>query len=213
MIDDIERYRAMLKRSKAVLTDTHVVYASGKHGSAYINKDMIYANTADIATMGWGIAKHFHDTLKVDIDMVIGPAIGGIIMSQRVAEALCQIKMRPILSVFADKDGDGYVVKRGYDKLLKGKRVLVVEDVLNTGQSSRKTIDATRACECDIVGVGALCNRGGVTAEQLGVPHLYALIEISLDSWPAEHCPLCRANVPINTDVGKGRQFLARQKN
>jgi orotate phosphoribosyltransferase len=57
--------------------------------------------------------------------------------------------------------------------------------------------------------VAALCNRGGVTAADLDVPALVSLVELSLDSWEAADCPLCRAGVPVNTDVGKGREFLA----
>ena len=55
----------------------------------------------------------------------------------------------------------------------------------------------------------ALCNRGGITAADLGVPAFSALVTLSLDSWEATSCPLCRGGVPVNTDIGKGREFLA----
>jgi orotate phosphoribosyltransferase len=68
-----------------------------------------------------------------------------------------------------------------------------------------------RAAGGTVVGAVALCNRGGVTAAALDVPALHALVELSLESWTAEECPLCRRGVPIDTTVGKGREFLAAQ--
>jgi orotate phosphoribosyltransferase len=61
-----------------------------------------------------------------------------------------------------------------------------------------------------VVGAVALCNRGGVTAADLDIPVLHALLELLLDSWAADECPLCRRGVPVNVSVGKGREFLAR---
>jgi orotate phosphoribosyltransferase len=66
-----------------------------------------------------------------------------------------------------------------------------------------------RAAGAEVVGVSALCNRGGVTAAALGAPALHSLLDVRLDSWPAEACPLCRDGVPVNVDVGKGREFRA----
>jgi orotate phosphoribosyltransferase len=63
-----------------------------------------------------------------------------------------------------------------------------------------------------VVGVAALCNRGGVTAEALGAPALYSLASVPLESWPAEECPLCAAGVPVNTRLGKGAAFLAASR-
>jgi orotate phosphoribosyltransferase len=85
----------------------------------------------------------------------------------------------------------------------------VVEDVLNTGGSVRQAVAAVRAAGGEVVAVAALCNRGGVTAADLGVPAVVALVELSLDSWDAPACPLCRDGVPIDTRIGKGREFLS----
>ena len=93
------------------------------------------------------------------------------------------------------------------------KRVLVVEDILTTGGSARKVVEAVRAIGGNVVGVGVLCNRGGVTAQDLAnVPKLEVLVNISLDAWNEADCPLCKQGVPVNPDVGKGREFLARRQ-
>ena len=90
-----------------------------------------------------------------------------------------------------------------------GRRVLVVEDIVTTGGSVRQTVAAVRTAGGQVTMVTALCNRGGVTAADLGVPVFSALVTLSLDSWEAASCPLCRDGVAVNTDVGKGREFLA----
>lgn len=63
-----------------------------------------------------------------------------------------------------------------------------------------------------MIGLGVLCNRGGVRPEDVGgVPDLFALVNVSLDAWDEAECPLCKTNVPINTSVGKGKEYLAKK--
>jgi orotate phosphoribosyltransferase len=101
------------------------------------------------------------------------------------------------------------MIKRGYDKFLPGRKVLIVEDVLTTGGSVRKVIELAKNLKAHVAGVGALCNRGGITQESLQVPLFFPLLTVDLASWSAEECPLCKKGVPINTQVGKGKEFLA----
>ena len=114
--------------------------------------------------------------------------------------------------MYADKDGDNFVIKRGYDKLIAGKNILVVEDVLTTGGSVRKVIEAVRALGGNVIGLGVLCNRGGVTAQDVANALIFALVNVKMDAWSPVDCPLCAQGVPINTNVGKGREFLALKK-
>jgi hypothetical protein len=99
-------------------------------------------------------------------------------------------------AVYAEKSGDGgMVLRRGYDKLLAGKRVLVVEDVLNTGGSIKETITP-----CARAGGRRRRRRRAresrrVTAAQVGAPALVALLDVALDAWDADACPLCRDGV------------------
>jgi orotate phosphoribosyltransferase len=199
----------ILSATSAVITNTHVVYTSGKHGSTYVNKDAVYPHIASVSRLCYALS---HEFKKDNVDVVIGPATGGIVLSQWVAFHL-GIFSKSALSIYAEKSDDGksFVIKRGYDKLVAGKNILVVEDVLNTGGSARKVIEAVRALNGNIVGLGVLCNRGGITEEEMDVPKLHSLLKINLDSWDEADCPLCAKGVPINTDVGKGREFLARK--
>jgi orotate phosphoribosyltransferase len=90
--------------------------------------------------------------------------------------------------------------------------VLVVEDILTTGGSARQVVEAVQRQGGSVVGVGALCNRGDVSAATLGAPALFALTAVPLTSYAPEECPLCAAGVPINTRVGKGAAFVAQRR-
>jgi orotate phosphoribosyltransferase len=195
-----ERARAILSEARAMIAGSHVVYTSGKHGSAYVNKDAVYPNTARVAELCGFLADAAAPRRP---EIVCGPAMGGIILAQWTGHHL------GVPAVYAEKTPAGMTLRRGYDRLVAGKRVLVVEDVLNTGGSIRETIAAVRAAGGEVVAAAALVNRGAVTAADVGAPVLVALLDVALDAWDADACPLCRDGIPINTDVGKGREFVA----
>ncbi|HWP64853.1 MAG TPA: phosphoribosyltransferase family protein [Candidatus Limnocylindria bacterium] len=200
----VERAAAILAESGAVIRDSHVVYTSGRHGSAYVNKDAVYPHTERVREL---CALMAEPARPLGAEVVCGPAMGGIILAQWTGHHL------GLPAVYAEKAPEGgMALRRGYDALVRGRRVLVVEDVVNTGGSLADTIRAVRAAGGVVAGATALCNRGGVTAADLDIPVLHALLELSLDSWTAEECPLCRRGVPVNTQVGKGREFLARRR-
>lgn len=197
---------SILEKVGALITESHVVYTSGKHGSAYVNKDAIYPHTEITREICKALAKPF---LNTPIDAVLAPAIGGVLLGHGVASELSQSLKKNILSVYAEPTAEkNFVIKRGYDRLIAHKKVLVVEDILTTGSSVRKVVEVARTIPCDIVGVSALCNRGNVTAEALGgVPRLEALFNVSLEAWDPKDCPLCLKKIPINTSIGKGTTF------
>jgi orotate phosphoribosyltransferase len=200
----------ILQSHGALIVDSHIVYTSGKHGSAYVNKDAIYPHTESVSTLCEAIADHFRGSA---IEVVAAPAIGGVILSQWVAHHL-QARNCDAIAVYAEKSTDGaFEFRRGYDRLLTGRRVLVVEDILTTGGSLRDVSRAVTAAGGTMVGAAALCNRGGVTAADVeNPPELFTLVEIPLETWDETACPLCAQGVPINTDVGKGREFVARKE-
>lgn len=206
-----QKILGMLREVNAIITGSHIVYTSGKHGSAYVNKDAVYPYTDKVSELCKEIAKFFANE---EVEVVVGPEKGAIILSQYVARYLSCMTGCEVLAVYAEKtEGGGFIIKRGYDKLIAGRNVLVVEDILTTGGSAKKVIEATRALGGNVVGLGVICNRGGIRPEDVGgVPGLFALVNIELDAWDEATCPLCEQNVPVNTDVGKGREFLARKQ-
>ena len=207
-----QRALEILSRVGALITDSHIVYTSGKHGTTYINKDAVYPHTKETSDLCRALAEQF---VNDNVEVVIAPAVGGIILSQWTAYHLSEITKREVLGVYAEKakNGSAFIIKRGYDKIVAKKNALVVEDVLTTGGSARKVIEAARALGSNIVGLGVLCNRGGVTLRDVAnPPKLFALINVKLEAWDETNCPLCAQNIPINTEIGKGKEYLARQK-
>lgn len=200
MTDAAARAQAILEESGALLRDSHVVYTSGLHGAAYVNKDAVYPHTGRVAELCRLLAEA---TRALEPEVVCGPALGGIILAQWTGHHL------GVPAVYVEKTDGAMLLRRGYDRLVAGRRVLVVEDVLNTGGSAAEAVAAVRRAGGTPIGVAALCNRGGVTAATLGVPVLVALVTLDLAAWPAHECPLCRDRVPVDTSVGKGREFLA----
>jgi orotate phosphoribosyltransferase len=208
MIDPMQA----LADAGAIITNSHVVYASGRHGSEYVNKDALYLHprlTYEIcANMAAGIDPDA-------IDVVAGPAIGGALLAQGVAWHLSQRRSAgEALAVFAEEVIEGTekrrVFRRGYDAFVRGARVLVVEDVVNSGGTVENVIQAVRELGGTVAGLQILCNRGD-RAAIMGVP-MQAQVTVALASYPEDDCPLCASGVPINTTVGKGAAFLARRQ-
>lgn len=201
----------ILKDVGAIITESHIVYTSGKHGSIYINKDALYPHTevtSDICKM---FAEKYKDA---DIDVVVGPALGGIILSQWVAHHLSAIQGKEILAVFAEKNAQkNLIFTRGYDALIKGKNVLIVEDITNTGGSMKKVIKTVQDAGGNVVAACVMINRDpkGVTSETMGVP-FDTIGVIEAEAYEEGECPLCKDNVPVNTEIGHGRKFLDAQK-
>ena len=204
----------IFEAAKAIITNGHFVYASGLHGDTYINKDAIYPHTAYVSKLCSYIAEEF---IGKEVYAVIGPVVGGVALSQWTAHHLSLLMHKEVFALYADKEEKSgetnFVIKRGQDKFItNGKRILVVEDILTTGGSVKKVIEAVRMHNGTVVGVGALCNRGQVTAEDIGeVPVLRALKNVTLQTYDMEKCPLCLRNVPINTTVGKGKEYLEKK--
>lgn len=197
----------ILRKVGAVITDSHFVYTSGKHGSVYINKDALYPHIAETSAVCKLMAEPFKDKA---IDVVAGPALGGIILSQWVAYHLGQMKGKPILGVYAEKDEqDNQVFRRGYDALIKDKKVLVVEDLTTTGGSVRKVVDQAKLAGGQVVAVCVMVNRDPehVTDKEVGAPLVSAGV-LRAEAFDEPVCPLCKVDVPINTTVGHGKKYL-----
>jgi orotate phosphoribosyltransferase len=198
------RALALFEQCGVLVRGSHLVYTSGRHGSEYVNKDALYPDPTVISELCQRIATHF---ASHQIERVLAPALGGIILTQWTAHHLQLLTQKKVLAVFAEKaeNAFGFTLKRGYEKLIAGKRTLIVEDILTTGGSVKKVVQLAKSLGAEVVATAALCNRGGIQAADIDSPELFALTEFSLTSYAAEECPLCRQGVPINTLLGKGK--------
>lgn len=201
----------MLKKSGGVITDSHLVYTSGKHGSVYINKDALYPHADFASRIGELFAEGHKD---MDIDVVAAPALGGIILETWTAHHLSKLKGKEILGVYTEKDAEkNQVFTRGYDKLVKGKNVLVIEDLTTTGGSVLKVVNTVKNAGGNVVAVAVMVNRAPetVNSDMMGVP-FSSLAVLKAEAWDEADCGLCKTGVPINTTVGHGAQFLKHKK-
>ena len=209
---------AKLAEAGIVVGNSHFVYAKGAdggdHGSAYVAKELVTLDPTLASLVGNEMAimiyHHCHEIGIDDID-IVAPVAGAVVLGQWAAYHFIGLGMRA-RSFYADKaDGGGFTIRPIYADKLAGRDVVVVEDILNSGGSAAETVKAVSAVDGKVILVCAMCNRGGVTAEMLGVPHLASIMDVSMEKFPEKSCPLCRDDVPIDTRLGHGKQFLANQ--
>jgi orotate phosphoribosyltransferase len=121
-------------------------------------------------------------------NVVLSPALGGIVIGQEVGRAL------GIRAIFAERLDGALTLRRGFS-LAPDSRVLVVEDVVTTGGSTKETIDVARAAGASVVGAAAIIDRSG-GGTSLDVP-FHPLATVSLPTYQPEVCPLCKAGQPV----------------
>lgn len=163
----------------------HFLLSSGLHSSQYLQCALVLQHPKRATHLGKELAKKFSGE---KIDVVIGPALGGIIIAYEVARAL------GIKALFAERVEEKMQLRRGF-KINQGERVLVVEDVITTGGSVQEVIELVRGLGGIVIGVGALIDRrqGKVN---LGVP-LKTLASLNIETYSKESCPLCRQGLPL----------------
>lgn len=200
----------ILQKVGAIITNSHIVGTSGKHMDLYINKDALYPHTKDAANIGKLFAEKY---AKKHIQAVVAPALGGIVLSQWTAYFLSKITEQEVLGLYTEKDeGKNQIFTRGYDKFVTEKRVLIIEDIANTGGSVKKVIQSVRKAGGIIVGVCVMVNRDPIknTTKTMGAPFA-SLSVLKAQTWDEKECPLCKKHVPINTTVGHGKEFLKKR--
>lgn len=205
--------REILADCGAVIDNSHFVFASGRHGAQYVDKTVIFRHQEHMAALCGQLAYAFADT---PYDVVVGPESGGVKIAYEVVLYLRRLRGEDfgITAVPATKTTDGgFAFAPGFVSDIHGRRVLIVEDVLTTGGSCRKTVELVRASGGEVVGVGAFVNRGDVTAAELAdVPKLVSLVKLDFRAWYEDACPLCALGVPVRKDLGKGSGFVPREE-
>jgi orotate phosphoribosyltransferase len=200
----------IFKKVGGYIEGDHIVYTSGKHGEVYFNKDAIYPHTHEISLICKEIATRFKDS---GVEVVAGPALGGIILSTWTAYYLSELTGREVLGVYTEKTPDkNQIFTRGYDALVKGKKVLIVEDIVTTGGSIKKVIASVKQAGGDVIGACALVNRDpkNNTSESIGTK-FSSIAQSQAQAWDEKNLPDAIKNRPVNVKVGKGREYLAKK--
>ncbi|MBI2642460.1 MAG: hypothetical protein HYW97_01310 [Candidatus Wildermuthbacteria bacterium] len=188
----------------------HFVYASGQHGEWFVSiAKGEYDASPELLQLCSLIAEFSQDTIQV----VVGAATGGTTIGRLVATRLSELLARQIPFVLLEKIEEHGIlgITQEQGKLLQGKQALVEDDVLNSGQTIRRIVKLVEWAKGNVAGVSVVWNRGGLRAQDLLVPWLYAPITHQLPSYPVSECSLCAKGIPVNTDMGHGKEFLAQQ--
>lgn len=179
--------------SSGAVRKGHFLLTSGLHSDTYVEKFRLLEHPQWAGPVLESLADRFrHD----DVQVVLGPAVGGIIVAYEVARHL------EVRAIFAEREDGLLTLRRGF-QLQAGERCLIVEDVVTTGGSVREVLDVATRAGAEVVGVGLLIDRSGGA---LDLPYrVEALATLDVPGWDAEDCPLCREGVPLER---RGSRFL-----
>lgn len=177
----------LLRETKAIL-EGHFLLTSGLHSPLYVEKFNVLQHPEYTKKLCEEFAAHFKD---MGVETVVGPATGGIILSQITAGLL------GVRSIFTERENGVMTLRRGF-RLEKGEKILIVEDIVTTGGSIKEVVDVANKAGADIVGIGLFVDRSGGTAD-FGVPKekVFPLLHLTVPTYKPEECPLCKAGVPI----------------
>ena len=170
------------------LLEGHFLLSSGKHSAQYFQCARVLQYPQYAEELAEDIAAFFHDK---NVDVVISPALGGIIIGHEVARVM---KTRLVFTE-RSKETDEMVLRRGFD-LEDGEKALIIEDVLTTGGSVREMIKVLHKEAVEIVGTGFIVDRSADKVK-FGVPK-YSVYQIPVVVYQPEDCPLCKKGVPID---------------
>ncbi|MBI2095351.1 MAG: orotate phosphoribosyltransferase [Candidatus Omnitrophica bacterium] len=175
----------IFKREKALLAG-HFLLSSGLHSPHYMQCALVLQSPPLAEKLCAALAREIP---KTKIHTVIGPALGGMIVSYEMGRAL---KVR---SIFAERENGAFALRRGFE-LKKNEKVLIVEDVVTTGKSTHEVAALVERSGAKVAAVAALVDRSGGTA--IFQQEFYALLKIEIKTYRPEDCPLCReGKIPL----------------
>lgn len=172
-------------KNLGALLEGHFVLSSGLHSSAYLQCAIALQSTAEAIEFGAALAEHFKNE---PVETVASPAIGGLVIGYEVARQL------GVRFIWTEREQGHMVLRRGFS-VAKGERVLVVEDVITTGGSTRDTIAALEAAGAEVVAAASIIDRSGGAAD-VGVPRV-SLATLNVPVLTAEACGACKRGEPL----------------
>ena len=170
----------------------HFVLSSGLHSPGYLQCALALQHTANAEDFGKLIADHFRGT---EISTVASPAIGGLVIGYAVAQSLDG------RFIWTERRNGTMTLRRGF-KLAPGEKILVVEDVITTGGSTRECVAALEQNGGEVVAAASIIDRSNGTAD-VGVPRI-SLVKIDVPTYTAESCPMCARGEEIYKPGSKG---------
>jgi orotate phosphoribosyltransferase len=174
-----------LFRQAGALLEGHFKLSSGLHSDRYLQSALVLQHPDYAEQLGRAIAEL---TRHLQPTAVLSPALGGIVIGQEVGRAL------HVRALFAERQDGALSLRRGFT-LGPADRVLIVEDVITTGGSTRETIAVAEAAGAQVVGAASIIDRGS-DASRLAVP-LQSLVKLQVAAYEPPACPLCAKGLPV----------------
>lgn len=175
-------------RASGALLEGHFVLSSGRHSPQYLQCARVMMNPQRADRLARALAQKLPREIRGQVDLVISPAMGGIIIGHEMGRAL------GVDALFLERPEGVFHLRRGF-RIEPGQKVLMVEDVITTGLSSREAIDAVRLEGGEVIGEVALIDRSDGLA-QLGVP-FFPLISLAVPSYDESEVPPELAAIPV----------------
>lgn len=176
----------LFKGSKALL-EGHFLLSSGKHSDKYVQcaRLLQYPDKAE------KVVKKIVEKVKdLDIDIIVGPAMGGIIVAYELGRQL------GLPAIFTEREDNIMTLRRGFG-IQKGQRILISEDVVTTGKSSLETLKVLEELGGEVIGLACLVDRTGNDKECINIDSernlpLYSAMKLQINTYSPEGCPLCK---------------------
>lgn len=184
-------YLSLFKESGALL-EGHFILTSGLHSPNYFQCALVLQYPSYAEKLCGEISKHFE---KAEVDVVIAPAVGGIVVAQEVGRQLGK------RTIFAERQDGKMTLRRGFS-IQPGERVLVVEDVVTTGGSVFEVIDLVREAGGIPVGAGYIVDRSGGNVH-FGIDQ-FAVLTLHVTTYQPQNCPLCEQGIPAVKPGSRG---------
>lgn len=174
-------------RAAQALLEGHFILSSGLRSSRYLQCARVLMDPARAARLSQALAARLPAAVRAEVDVVVAPAMGGLICGHELARAL------GVLSMFVERPTGTFELRRGF-ALAPGQKVVLMEDVVTTGLSSREAIAAVRAAGGDVIHAASLVDRSNGTAD-LGVPFT-PLLRLDVPSYAPDALPPALAALP-----------------
>jgi orotate phosphoribosyltransferase len=190
-----------LEQFEVLMRNGHFDYGNGFHGRVYLNAHQLFKLPSTI----WRLAQDLLDVLPGDLlektEVVAGPVMGGALLAHTLAGLLDgrrSLTHPPCSYAPFSSTGDGFMLRDFYARHMKGKRVLIADDVRNTGKTFQQCADLVRKAGGTVLATAEICDRLEAIVDA-GVPN-YALAEYKApENFPVADCPMCKAGEPITS--------------
>jgi orotate phosphoribosyltransferase len=193
---------ANLQEFEVLMLDGHFDYGNGYHGRVYLNPHRIFRQPSLIWRLGQDLLDMLPEDLVRSTEVVAGPVMGGALLAHTMAGLLDgrrSLSTAPTAFAPLSFDADGQMTLRAfYHAVVRGKRVLVADDVRNTGKTFERAKALIEDAGGQVIGTAELYDRLEPLVD-LGVPNVALAEYHAPENHPATDCPMCRAGVPVTT--------------